>query len=94
MGHSLGKIKDAYIFQCEGGDQLCGRMISGLPFDDKTFATLPPHFPTNILERLDNEYWNDIIPGYDTYPGVGRIYNLIPKLKKRRKRRRVASPEP
>ncbi|CAM9390413.1 unnamed protein product, partial [Ectocarpus fasciculatus] len=69
MGHSLGKIKDAYIFQCEGGDQLCGRMISGLPFDNEAFATLPPHFPTNILERLDNDYWNEVVPGYDKYPG-------------------------
>ena len=40
MGHSLGKINDAYISQCEGGDQQCDRMISGLPFDDETFATL------------------------------------------------------
>lgn len=23
MGQSLGKVKDAYLFQCKGGDQLC-----------------------------------------------------------------------
>ena len=28
MGHSLGKLKDRYIFLSEGQDQLCGRVAS------------------------------------------------------------------
>ncbi|ETI42108.1 hypothetical protein F443_12713, partial [Phytophthora nicotianae P1569] len=35
MGQSLGKLKDRYIHFGEGADQLCGRMIAGLPFNSE-----------------------------------------------------------
>jgi len=38
MGQSLGKLKDRYIFTCDGGDQLTGRMVACLPFDSDEFA--------------------------------------------------------
>ena len=44
MNHSLGKLKDQYIFVCEGGDQLTGRMVSLLDFNSTEFTILPPHF--------------------------------------------------
>lgn len=69
MGHSIGKVKDKYYFQMEGGDQLCGRMVAGLPFHDETFAVLPPHFaPEDAHEYLTQEYWENIVPGYTNYP--------------------------
>ncbi|ETO66399.1 hypothetical protein F444_16435 [Phytophthora nicotianae P1976] len=41
MGQSLGRLKDRYIHFGEGADQLCGRMIAGLPFDSDRFGVLP-----------------------------------------------------
>ncbi|ETK74116.1 hypothetical protein L915_19021 [Phytophthora nicotianae] len=38
MGQSLGKLKNRYIHFGEGADQLCGRMIAGLPFDSERFG--------------------------------------------------------
>jgi hypothetical protein len=43
-GWSLGGVQDRYIFQEVGSDQLCGRIVSGLNFNDTSFLTLPPHF--------------------------------------------------
>lgn len=43
-GWSLGKVQDCYLFDCEGGDQLCGRAVSGLEMTGINFATLPHHF--------------------------------------------------
>ena len=69
MGQSIGKIKDKYYFQMDGGDQLCGRMVAGLPFHDETFAVLPPHFaPDDSSTFLTQEFWEDIVPGYSNYP--------------------------
>ncbi|KAF0721482.1 hypothetical protein Ae201684P_001408 [Aphanomyces euteiches] len=48
MGQSLGQLRDRYIHFGEGADQLCGRMVSGLPFDSERFGVLPPHFPPNV----------------------------------------------
>ncbi len=68
MGHSLGKLKDAYIFEADGADQLCGRMASGLPFSDERFSTLPYHFDSSTLPWFTNAFWNSIVPGYNHYP--------------------------
>ena len=43
-GWSIGNVYDRYIFAGQGGDQLTGRVLSGLPFNDSSFASLPPHF--------------------------------------------------
>jgi hypothetical protein len=64
MGHSLGKIRDKYIFVCEGGDQLCGRMVSGADFTSESFATLPPHFREEAKEILTEDFLETIMPGY------------------------------
>ena len=68
MGHSLGKIRDKYIFHCEGGDQLCGRMVNGSDFSSELFAILPPHFMPEANDILTSDFWNDIMPGYDSKP--------------------------
>ncbi len=63
MGQTLGKLKDRYIHISEGADQLCGRMVTGLPFNSEEFAVLPPHFGPDILCLLNEEYWETIVPG-------------------------------
>jgi hypothetical protein len=78
MGHSLGKIKDKYIFHCEGGDQLCGRMVNGSDFSSEMFAVLPPHFLAAADAILTSEFWNNAIPGYDKKPSGFRA--ILPYL--------------
>jgi len=68
MGHSLGKIRDKYIFVSEGGDQLCGRTVCGLDFTDISFATLPPHFKEEANEFLTEDFYEGIMPGYKKKP--------------------------
>ena len=68
MGQTLGQLKDRYVHHGEGADQLCGRMVCGLPFDTEVFGTLPPHFVRTTLDELNSEFWCDIAPGYDCYP--------------------------
>jgi hypothetical protein len=68
MGHSIGTVRDHYIFPSDGADQLCGRMVCGLPFNDEKFAVLPPHFVPPVLGLLTDEFWRTIVPGYENYP--------------------------
>jgi hypothetical protein len=54
MGQSLGKLKDRYIHFGEGPDQLCGRMIAGLPFNSECVGVLLPdhyHDDDRVLGR-------------------------------------------
>ena len=68
MGHSIGKMRDKYIFMGDGADQLCGRMLAGLPFNDSRFATLPPHFTSEGSNILTEDLWKIILPHYEKYP--------------------------
>jgi hypothetical protein len=68
MGHSMGKVNDAYFFSGEGSDQLCGRFASGLPFTSENFGALPPHFTYEALELLTLDMWCTIVDGYSHYP--------------------------
>ena len=68
MGHSLGKIRDKYIFMGDGADQYLGRSLSGLPFHDEGFTTLPPHLTEEGNLLLTNDFWEEIVPGYSHYP--------------------------
>ena len=43
-GWSIGNVLDRYIFGGSGGDQLTGRVLAGLDFENVNFSTLPPHF--------------------------------------------------
>jgi hypothetical protein len=69
MGHSLGKVNDAYFFSADGSDQLCGRFVSGLPFAGVDFGALPPHFTREVLELMTVDLWGTIVDGYSHYPG-------------------------
>jgi hypothetical protein len=62
----------------ECGDQLVGRVVSGLPVNDARFTTLPPHLPCNEILRLAEEDWGNILPDYNTYPQSFR--STIPYL--------------
>ncbi len=68
MGHSIGHINDKYIYQGEGADQLCGRTIAGLSFNDNSFAVLPPHFDSKAHSELNQGFWRSIVADYDKYP--------------------------
>ena len=62
-GWSLG-MQNRYLFAGAGGDQLTGRVLSGLPFNDTAFATLPPHFDGDLAQIL----WPAILPSYSQLP--------------------------
>jgi hypothetical protein len=68
MGQTLGQLKDRYIHSAERADQLCGRMVAGLPFDSEKFAILPPHFRKDLLLQVDESYWTNIFSGYFRLP--------------------------
>ena len=65
-GWSLGNVQDRYLFAGAGGDQLTGRVLSGLPFNDSSFSSLPPHFGQDGLDRIQ---WDSILPLYSTPAG-------------------------
>ncbi|KAH9157947.1 hypothetical protein AeRB84_000266 [Aphanomyces euteiches] len=78
MGQSLGQLKDRYIHVGEGADQLCGRMVAGLPFDSEEFGVLPPHFPPSLSGEMNQQYWGEIVCGYDQYPaGAKTIFPFL-----------------
>ena len=58
-GWSLGNVQDRYLFAGAGGDQLTGRVLSGLPFTDSSFASLPPHFNQEGMRMIN---WDSILP--------------------------------
>jgi hypothetical protein len=65
-GWSLGQVQDRYITYSDGGDQLCGRVATGLNFNEGSrFAVLPPHFSGSDV--LTDEEWNIICPSYRSY---------------------------
>jgi hypothetical protein len=68
MGQSLGQLKDRYIHSAEGADQLCGRMVCGLPFHSRKFGCLPPHFSNGIRNKMNTNFWKDILTDYEIYP--------------------------
>jgi hypothetical protein len=68
MGQSLGKLKDRYIFTGQGADELCGRMVCGLPYNEVDFAVLPPQFVRETQRKMNHSFWQNIVDGYDNYP--------------------------
>jgi hypothetical protein len=64
-GWSLGNVQDRYLFAGAGGDQLTGRVLSGLPFNDTAFASLPPHFDQEGLRLIS---WDSILPLHSRLP--------------------------
>lgn len=64
-GWSLGNVQDRYLFAGAGGDQLTGRVLCGLPFNNAAFATLPPHFDN---EGLSGIQWSTLMPLYSQMP--------------------------
>jgi hypothetical protein len=67
-GWSLGNTQDRYILGGAGEDQLCGRILSGLPLDSEDFAILPPHFSSAGLARVMELGFDSFLDGYSTYP--------------------------
>ena len=64
-GWSLGNVQDRYLFAGAGGDQLTGRALSGLPFNESAFASLAPHFTADGLAQVP---WATVLPVYPRLP--------------------------
>lgn len=64
-GWSLGDTQNRYLFAGSGGDQLTGRVLCGLPFNDSSFAQLPAHFDAAGLAQID---WPTVLPLYSRMP--------------------------
>jgi hypothetical protein len=64
-GWALGGVRDRYIFGGAGGDQLTGRALAGLPFNEAAFASLPPHFDTVGAAQVA---WSTAFPMYSSLP--------------------------
>jgi hypothetical protein len=64
-GWTLGGVQNRYLFAGAGGDQLTGRVLSGLPFNNSTFASLPPHFDAEGLALIQ---WPVVLPLYLRLP--------------------------
>ena len=77
-GWSLGNVQDRYIIAGAGADQLVGRAVSGLPINSNEFSALPPHFIGDALTRLAEIGWDNLLPGYTTYPGC--LQRTVPFL--------------
>ena len=77
-GWSLGNVHDRYLFAGAGGDQLTGRVLCGLPFNDASFASLPPHFDGD-LARIP---WLAVLPSYPRLPQTFRraLPNLLASI--------------
>lgn len=58
-------MQDRYIFAGSGGDQLVGRAVSGLPVNESTFATLPPHFAASTLQDISDYGWNKVVVDFE-----------------------------
>lgn len=67
-GWSLGQVQDRYITFSDGGDQFCGHVACGLDMTSERFSVLPPHFGSDEAKFLTVERWQQIAPGYDTFP--------------------------
>jgi hypothetical protein len=63
-GWSLG-VQDRYLFAGSGGDQLTGRVLAGLPFNNTSFTSLPPHFDAEGIRLIR---WHAILPIYSQFP--------------------------
>ena len=64
-GWMVGGVKDRHIFAGGGGDQLTGRVLSGLPYNEASFASLPPHFDSVGAPQVG---WVTVFPLYSTLP--------------------------
>ena len=73
----FGKAQQQYIFTGVGGDQLSGRLATGLSMMDDTFASLPPHWNPN-LPCLSTLELREIIAGYDALDSI--FQSVIPYL--------------
>ena len=68
MGHTLGASIAPYVHPSGAADALSGRIACLLSGLDKEFASLPAHFPPEILAKLTLEVWRLIISGFDLLP--------------------------
>lgn len=67
-GWSLKSVQDRYLHEDACGDQLVGRIVSGLPVDSKDFALLPPFFVSmdNAFDQAFAENFSGFPPSLNT----------------------------
>lgn len=63
-GWSIGNVQQRYIFPTEAGDQMVGRILSGLDWNSTDFGMLPARFGCS----LSTVEWEAVAPGYNNYP--------------------------
>lgn len=54
-GHSIGTVRNVYIAQERASDEYCGRILSGLPINDASFAASYPDFIPIPIEIGDDD---------------------------------------
>jgi hypothetical protein len=69
-GWCIGNVQKRYIFPTVGQDQMVGRVLCGLPWQDERYCILPPHFKD--VSKIDVSDWELLVPGYCNYPASFR----------------------
>lgn len=69
MGWKIGEVQNRYFVQLEGGDQLVGRAVCGLPRNDVRYATPPPHF-VDVRDDMVQNAVNHCFPQFITHANV------------------------
>jgi hypothetical protein len=64
-GWSSGDVQNRYCHSTEGGDQVVGRCVTGLPINDSRFSSIAPHFHASIVATIN---WFILIPAYEQLP--------------------------
>jgi hypothetical protein len=77
-GWSLGNVKERYIHQTPGGDQILGRVLSGLVSTQASFQTLPPHFHPEDVNAMTSEDWEAVYPDFKSSPHAFK--SVVPLL--------------
>jgi len=78
----MGLVGNTYFHVEGGGDQQSGRMATGLCPTSKEFATLPPRFKPEIIQKINDEgLWSEFIPCYKklvtTAPGFASVVPFL-----------------
>lgn len=71
-GWQLGGVLPCYISSEEGGDQMVGRVVCGLPSGNLNYTMLPARFKSSSV--VD---WAEIVPNYVAYPPGQCSFNLF-----------------
>jgi hypothetical protein len=87
---SLGNTQDRYVLGGAGEDELCGRLLAFLNMFEESFASLPPRFDKEGLQRLRRIGYDNLVTGYSNYSSgyrrcipyfIALVLHQLPTLK-------------